>query len=292
MKKIIKNDNDSIVSKRTSYTEDIEEFEEPTINQSLENTNDILFSQNNIFILNKKLVKQTKKPKNKKLHNNSFLFKPKLFSKDYDDVNMEKWFRNRIKITHDEKNPKKKLYKLYSDDKIKHSALLYAQKENGIYVIRNDFGIEAKIRWNIFSNHFKVYDDKDNLIEEIIYNFNFKGWNGPTKLKILIPKTLDKKKSWSKNKNKQIIHKTENKVPEFSEYFKVFVLKFIRRKVIPNEKNIQIIFSDYKEEKDNILLQFAQSSKDEFILDYKYPFNNIIAFALGLTSLSSRTFCK
>ena len=292
MKKIIKNDNDSIVSKRTSYTEDIEEFEEPTINQSLENTNDILFSQNNIFILNKKLVKQTKKPKNKKLHNNSFLFKPKLFSKDYDDVNMEKWFRNRIKITHDEKNPKKKLYKLYLDDKIKHSALLYAQKENGIYVIRNDFGIEAKIRWNIFSNHFKVYDDKDNLIEEIIYNFNFKGWNGPTKLKIFIPKTLDKKKSWSKNKNKQIIHKTENKVPEFSEYFKVFVLKFIRRKVIPNEKNIQIIFSDYKEEKDNILLQFAQSSKDEFILDYKYPFNNIIAFALGLTSLSSRTFCK
>ena len=247
MKKIIKNDNDSIVSKRTSYTEDIEEFEEPTINQSLENTNDILFSQNNIFILNKKLVKQTKKPKNKKLHNNSFLFKPKLFSKDYDDVNMEKWFRNRIKITHDEKNPKKKLYKLYSDDKIKHSALLYAQKENGIYVIRNDFGIEAKIRWNIFSNHFKVYDDKDNLIEEIIYNFNFKGWNGPTKLKIFIPKTLNKKKSWSKNKNKQIIHKTENKVPEFSEYFKVFVLKFIRRKVIPNEKNIQIIFSDYKE---------------------------------------------
>ena len=292
MKKIIKNDNDSIVSKRTSYTEDIEEFEEPTINQSLENTNDILFSQNNIFILNKKLVKQTKKPKNKKLHNNSFLFKPKLFSKDYDDVNMEKWFRNRIKITHDEKNPKKKLYKLYSDDKMKHSALLYAQKENGIYVIRNDFGIEAKIRWNIFSNHFKVYDDKDNLIEEIIYNFNFKGWNGPTKLKIFIPKTLDKKKSWSKNKNKQIIHKTENKVPEFSEYFKVFVLKFIRRKVIPNEKNIQIIFSDYKEEKDNILLQFAQSSKDIFILDYKYPFNSIIAFALGLTSLSSRTFCK
>ena len=205
---------------------------------------------------------------------------------------MDKWFRNRIEITHDEKNPKKKLYKLYSDDKMKHSALLYAQKENGIYVIRNDFGIEAKIRWNIFSNHFKVYDDKDNLIEEIIYNFNFKGWNGPTKLKILIPKTLDKKKSWSKNKNKQIIHKTENKVPEFSEYFKVFVLKFIRRKVIPNEKNIQIIFSDYKEEKDNILLQFAQSSKDEFILDYKYPFNSIIAFALGLTSLSSRTFCK
>ena len=74
------------------------------------------------------------------------------------------------------------------------SLLLTAQKEKGIYVIRNNEGIVAKIRWNIFSSNFKVYDDKDNLIEEIIYNFNFKGWNGPTKLKILLPKTEKNKK--------------------------------------------------------------------------------------------------
>ena len=53
MNKFIKNDNESIASKRTSYTEDIEES---TINQSLENTNDIFLNQNNMFILNKKLV--------------------------------------------------------------------------------------------------------------------------------------------------------------------------------------------------------------------------------------------
>ena len=85
------------------------------------------------------------------------------------------------------------------------SSLLTAQKEKGIYVIRNNEGIVAKIRWNIFSSNFKVYDDKDNLIEEIIYNFNFKGWNGPTKLKILLPKTeKNNKRPWNKNKNKKI----------------------------------------------------------------------------------------
>ena len=165
-----------------------------------------------------------------------------------------------------------------------------AQKEKGIYVIRNNEGIVAKIRWNIFSSHFKVYDDMDNLIEEIIYNFNFKGWNGPTKLKILLPKTeKNSKRPWNKNKNKKIVQKIENKMPEYSDLFHVYVLKFINRKVIPNERNIQLINTEYKEDNNNILLQFAQSDQNEFILDYKYPFNNITAFALGITSLSSST---
>lgn len=288
MKKMIRNDSDSIISKKTSFTEDIEE---PNRSQKLENTNDILFNQNNnIFILNKKLTKM--KSKNKKKSNNSFFFKPKIFFEEYDNVNMERWFRNRIQISYDEKNPKKKIFKLFSDDKIKNWPLLIAQKEKGIYVIRNDEGILAKIRWNLFSNHFKVFDDKNRLIEEIIYNFNFKGWNGPTKLEIIIPKVPSIKKSWSKNKNKMLIHKIVNKVPEYNEYFKLYVLKFLRRTVIPNEKNFQVIFSDYKEDNDNLLLQFAQTKKNEFFLDFKYPFNNITAFALGLTSLASRTFCK
>ena len=62
-----------------------------------------------------------------------------------------------------------------------------------------------------FSNHLKVFDDKGNLIEEIIYNFNFKGWNDPTKLQILFPKTPIKTKSIYHNMNKKIFHKIENK---------------------------------------------------------------------------------
>ena len=84
----------------------------------------------------------------------------------------------------------------------------------------------------------------------------------------------------------------ENKMPVFNDFFNTYVLNFLNRKVIPNEKNIQVIYSEYKEDNNNILLQFAQSNLNEFIIDYKYPFDNITAFALGITSLSSRTFCK
>jgi hypothetical protein len=84
----------------------------------------------------------------------------------------------------------------------------------------------------------------------------------------------------------------ENKSPEYNSIYKCFVLNFINRKVIPNEKNIQIIYSDLKEDKNNILLQFAQTEKNEYILDYKYPFNNITALALAMTNLSSRMFCQ
>ena len=286
----MKSENDSNGSNVTSYTENVEELNR---NESLENTNDVLFNQINEFILNKKLVKSSKNLSNKKKINKSFCFRPQEYYDEWDDVNIEKWFKNKIKITNNEKNSKKKVYKLYSDDKNKtRSSLLKAEKERGAYIIRNNERIVAKIKWNIFSNHFKVYDDKDNLIEEIIYNFNFKGWNGPTKLQILIPKNATKKNSWSKNKNRKILNKMENKLPEYNDIFNVYVLKFIRRKVIPNEKNLQVIYTEYKEDNNNILLQFAQSDEKEFILDYKYPFNNITSFALGITSLSSRTFCK
>ena len=286
----MKSENDSNGSNVTSYTENVEELNR---NESLENTNDVLFNQINEFILNKKLVKSSKNLSNKKKINKSFCFRPQEYYDEWEDVNMDKWFKNKIKITNNEKNSKKKVYKLYSDDKNKtRSSLLKAEKERGAYIIRNNERIVAKIRWNIFSNHFKVYDDKDNLIEEIIYNFNFKGWNGPTKLQILIPKNATKKNSWSKNKNRKILNKMENKLPEYNDIFNVYVLKFIRRKVIPNEKNLQVIYTEYKEDNNNILLQFAQSDEKEFILDYKYPFNNITSFALGITSLSSRTFCK
>ena len=78
--------------------------------------------------------------------------------------------------------------------------------------------------------------------------------------------------------------------------YKTYVLNFINRKVIPNEKNLQIIFAKNEgwneDNKNDILLQFAQVQNNEFILDYKYPFNNITAFALALSALSSRTFCQ
>ena len=292
MKKGIKNADDSIMSKKTAYTEDIEEEDR---SNSLENTNDILIGNINEFILNKSLVRKTK-TKNyhrKKPSTKAFNLKPFFSSENFDELNIEKWMKNIIKISYDEKNPKKRIFRLFSDEKNRHHfPMLTCRKEKGIYVIRNNMGIAAKIRWNILSNHFKVFDEKNNLIEEIIYNFNFKGMNGPTKLKILLPKSSVKTKSLAKNKNKKLFDKIENKVPEYNEYFKLYVLKFNQRKIIPNERNIQLIYSEYKEDSENILLQFGQSAQNEYILDFKHPFNILVSFAFAITSLSSRTFCK
>ena len=290
MKKITKTFNDTNSSNLTACTEENNQSNGDSI---LENTNDILFTPVHEFILNKTIVKKSKNVHKKKTSTKTFYLKPHAFNEKWEDVNMEKWYQNRIKISKDLKNEKRNIYRLFSDDKIKsRSHQLTAEKGKGIYTIRNDVDIVGKIKWNIFSNHFKVYDDKDNLIEEIIYNFNFKGWNGPTKLQIKMPKTSNNVKSWNKTKNKKLLHQIENKSPEYNDFFNIYTLKFIRRKVIPNEKNLQLIYSEYKEDKDNILLQFAQSKGNEFILDYKYPFNNITAFAVAITSLSSRTFCK
>ena len=282
------NSNISNVSNLTAFAEN-----SSNRNKNYENTKDALFNPKNEFILNKKMNKKNKKSQKKKKLYNTFFLKRPVYYDEFDEVNMEKWYKNRIKIFSDEENDKKNIYKLYSDDKVRtRSSLLKAEKENGIYVIRKDMDIVGKIKWNLFSSHFKVYDGKDNLLEEIIYNFNFMGWNGPTKLQILIPKTISKNKSWSKTKNRNALHKIESKSPEYNEMFNFYTLKFIRRKVIPNEKNLQLIYSEYKEDKNNILLQFAQNHQNEFILDYKYPFNNIIAFAVAITAFTSRTFFK
>jgi len=287
------NFNDSYTSAITASTENQDQSFSSKV---LENTNDILLIHLNEFSINNTFKKtETKKTPKKKLSNKTFfLSKPSLFKED--DINTEKWFTNKIRVNPAGKNSKKILYQLIKDDKFKktHShQVLMAQKEKGIYIIRNNFGICAKIRWNLFSNHFKVFDESNNLIEEIIYEFNFKGINGPTKLKILLPKITKNEKSLVNiTGNKKLVYNMKNKSPVYNDFFKVYTLQFIRRKVIPNEKNFQIIFSDYKEDSNDILLQFAQSENDEFILDFKHPFNNITAFALAITAMSSRTFCK
>ena len=292
-KKMSQNFNDSYTSAITASTENQDQSFSSKV---LENTNDILLIHLNEFPINNTFKKtETKKTLKKKLSNKTFfLSKPSLFKED--DINTEKWFTNKIRLNPAGKNSKKILYQLLKDDKFKktHShQVLMAQKEKGIYIIRNNFGICAKIRWNLFSNHFKVFDESNNLIEEIIYEFNFKGINGPTKLKILLPKITKNEKSLVNiTGNKKLVYNMKNKSPVYNDFFKVYTLLFIRRKVIPNEKNFQIIFSDYKEDSNDILLQFAQSENDEFILDFKHPFNNITAFALAITAMSSRTFCK
>ena len=265
---------------------------------NFENTNKALLNVQSDLLLNKKVVKVS----NSVTKNNSVQLKNNIIVNDETfNIDKNEWIRNRLKIDTNMQE-KKIIYSLETekeDNSSRSIDVLSAYKDNGFYVIfkyineKNNKEIKAKIKWNMFSNHFKIFDRNENIIEEIIYNFNFKGWNGPTKLQVLLP--ISKQNIINGkgiNNSKLYMHKMENKSPEYNSIYKCYVLNFIKRKVIPNEKNMQIVYSDLKEDKSNILLQFAQTEKNEYILDYKYPFNNITALALAMTNLSSRMFCQ
>ena len=267
---------------------------------NFENTNKALLNVQADLLLNKKVVKVS----NSLIKNNSVQLKNNIIVNDETfNINKNEWIRNRLKIDTNMQE-RKIIYRLETENENNSSNsidVLSAYKDNGFYVIfkyineKNNYDkeIKAKIKWNMFSNHFKIFDRNDNIIEEIIYNFNFKGWNGPTKLQVLLPTSKPNIiNGIGVNNSKLYMHKMENKQPEYNSIYKCYVLNFIKRKVIPNEKNMQIVYSDLKEDKSNILLQFAQTEKNEYILDYKYPFNNITALALAMTNLSSRMFCQ
>ena len=275
-------------------------------NSNFENTKNSLLNNNNRdFLLNKKVVK-LQGSDNFIPKNNSVQLKNNILINDGPtNIDRNKWYQTRLKINNNMKE-RKVIYNLDSEpdkeNNIGAKNILSAYKDKGCYAIYKyinvkknyDKDIKAKIRWNMFSSHFKIYDNNNNILEEIVYNFNFKGWTGPTKLSIFIPFTnkIINNGIEEGSDNKMFMHKMENKSPEYNSIYKCYVLNFINRKVIPNEKNMQIIYSDLKEDKNNILLQFAQVENDEYILDYKYPFNNITALALALTNLSSRIFCQ
>ena len=270
----------------------------PEDESKLENTNNALLISTKEFMLNKKIIKgQQGQFSNTIIKSNSLFHEDEELAKKRNE-----WKKNILKISSNMQE-RKIIYSLepeLGDDlSNKNKNTIFAYKDNGFYAIYKyinshnnyDKEIKARLKWNLLSNKFKIFDIKNKLIEEINYNLNFKGWSGPTKLQVIIHENNNLNFDFMNN-----AYKMENKSPEYNSIYKTYVLNFINRKVIPNEKNIQIIFMKNEGwnngNKNDILLQFAQTQNNEFILDFKYPFNNITAFALALSCLSSRTFCK
>ena len=270
----------------------------PEDESKLENTNNALLISTKEFMLNKKIIKgQQGQFSNTIIKSNSLFHEDEELAKKRNE-----WKKNILKISSNMQE-RKIIYSLepeLGDDlSNKNKNTIFAYKDNGFYAIYKyinshnnyDKEIKARLKWNLLSNKFKIIDNKNKLIEEINYNLNFKGWSGPTKLQVIIHENNNLNFDFMNN-----AYKMENKSPEYNSIYKTYVLNFINRKVIPNEKNIQIIFMKNEGwnngNKNDILLQFAQTQNNEFILDFKYPFNNITAFALALSCLSSRTFCK
>ena len=270
----------------------------PEDESKLENTNNALLISTKEFMLNKKIIKgQQGQFSNTIIKSNSLFHEDEELAKKRNE-----WKKNILKISSNMQE-RKIIYSLepeLGDDlSNKNKNTIFAYKDNGFYAIYKylnshnnyDKEIKARLKWNLLSNKFKIFDNKNKLIEEINYNLNFKGWSGPTKLQVIIHENNNLNFDFMNN-----AYKMENKSPEYNSIYKTYVLNFINRKVIPNEKNIQIIFMKNEGwnngNKNDILLQFAQTQNNEFILDFKYPFNNITAFALALSALSSRTFCQ
>ena len=159
----------------------------------LESTNNALLISSKEFILNKKIIKgQQSQFSNKNSKSNSSLQEDEELVKKRNE-----WKKNILKITSNFQE-RKIIYSLEpedNDDSLnKNKNTIFAYKDNGFYAIYKyinshnnyDKEIKARLKWNFLSNKFKVFDNKNRLIEEINYNLNFKGWSGPTKLRVII----------------------------------------------------------------------------------------------------------
>lgn len=91
--------------------------------------------------------------------------------------------------------------------------------------------------------------------------------------------------------NKQLmgIYTLHSKKPDWSTRKNCYVLSFGGRVQQASVKNFQLV----GEEGDStIYLQFGRLGKDEFILDFRWPFSPLQALAIGLSSLDNKLACE
>lgn len=115
------------------------------------------------------------------------------------------------------------------------------------------------------NNIFSFYDDKEYIGSACYLNKD----NRPKRLSVAIPSI----------KKNQKMFCFENKEPVWCNEENSFILDFEGRVTVSSIKNIQIIS---KQDPLNIILQFGKRGKDDFILDFKYPFTTIQAFSVML----------
>ena len=193
------------------------------------------------------------------------------------------------------KNNQIELNLYLEDERGSKSLVLKAIKEKNHYKIFSNNNIYyGKLTWNWFVTNFKAYDSDDQLVIEIKYDFNFKGMYGPTTMQVKIPVENSAGVYDEKGGGKGKIMNLKNKLPEYNDYYRSYVLNFIDRSIVPHEKNFQIIFdsNNIEADKKNILCQFALTEDSDFILDFKYPFNYLNAFALGTATLAEKFFVQ
>ncbi|KAG0431030.1 Protein king tubby [Dictyocoela muelleri] len=80
-----------------------------------------------------------------------------------------------------------------------------------------------------------------------------------------------------------------NKKPIYCSESNSYVLNFSGRVTMPSVKNFQLI---HPIDPDYISLTFGKIGKEDFILDFKFPWTPLQAFAIALSALDSKIWCE
>jgi len=175
----------------------------------------------------------------------------------------------------------------------------------------------GKLRSNFIGTEFVLYDngynpkklpkdamngkDKDGrgIRKELgvcINTQNVVGAPSPRKVRGLIPQVLDDQpKAYMPTTEEQTILARESsgslgndfiamasKQPKYNNTTGKYSLNFSGRVKMASVKNVQLVYQG----QEDVLLQFGKTGKNDFILDFQYPFTPMQAFAFGLTSLA------
>jgi tubby-related protein 1 len=191
--------------------------------------------------------------------------------------------------------------KLYYNLLISNNIILTAEKRsNCSYTIFKNSNVDdvlAVLNSNFLGIEFELTSNGKAFIG-IKYELNVLGIKGPRRMKIYLPSNHEGIKI---NKNENVIKMFEankevnvykNKMPIWSESNIIYkehqshILDFKGRVRRMSVKNFQIM------DDDNLILQFGRSDEDSYIMDFRYPFTPIQAFAISLSSIDKKYGCQ
>ena len=90
---------------------------------------------------------------------------------------------------------------------------------------------------------------------------------------------------YEKGNDQQISRKFENLAPRFNDQRGCYTLNFYGRVSKASARNFQLVESGLE---DDIYLSHGKCSQNEFNLDFKTPFNSLIAFAISLSAIGKK----
>lgn len=168
------------------------------------------------------------------------------------------------------------------------------------YKIYSDNKLTGILKSNIWGNEYTFYlNNIENLYIE--YECHFLRYRKPRSFIVAYTENsifYNKNKFNKKNMNIKNLYKNgkfnnlivlHNKKPIFCVETNSYVLNFNGRVTLPSVKNFQLI---HPMDPSFISLTFGRVDRDEFVLDFQYPWTHIQAFAIALSSLDSKYGCE